>query len=186
MAQQEFPVHGEITGPIVMIGFGSIGRGTLPLIERHFKFDKSRIGRQSIRATTQTTWKSWPKYGVRHIKAHVTKENYKELLKPLLTEGEGQGFCVNLIRRHRIGGSDQDVPQADVLIHRHRTVETVARLLISTRNEGIPSSTILSRRNPAPREKEEPPAGQRLSPHVGPIGAWSLWFVKQALVKSRA
>jgi ornithine decarboxylase len=28
---------------IVMIGFGSIGRGTLPLIERHFKFDKSRM-----------------------------------------------------------------------------------------------------------------------------------------------
>jgi homospermidine synthase len=26
----------------------------------------------------------------------VTKDNYKELLKPLLTEGGGQGFCVNL------------------------------------------------------------------------------------------
>ena len=32
----------EIDGPIVMIGFGSIGKGTLPLIERHFNFDKSR------------------------------------------------------------------------------------------------------------------------------------------------
>ncbi len=38
-----WPVYGEITGPIVMIGFGSIGRGTLPLLERHFKFDKSRF-----------------------------------------------------------------------------------------------------------------------------------------------
>ena len=35
-----WPVHGTITGPIVMIGFGSIGKGTLPLIERHFKFDR--------------------------------------------------------------------------------------------------------------------------------------------------
>ena len=43
MTQQDFPIYGEITGPIVMIGFGSIGRGTLPLIERHFKFDKSRM-----------------------------------------------------------------------------------------------------------------------------------------------
>ena len=34
------PVHGRITGPIVMIGFGSIGKGMLPLIERHFEFDK--------------------------------------------------------------------------------------------------------------------------------------------------
>ena len=38
----EWPVHGRIDGPIVMIGFGSIGRGTLPLIERHFAFDPSR------------------------------------------------------------------------------------------------------------------------------------------------
>ena len=37
------PVHGRITGPIVMIGFGSIGKGMLPLIERHFEFDKSRF-----------------------------------------------------------------------------------------------------------------------------------------------
>ena len=43
MADKKWPIHGEITGPIVMIGFGSIGRGTLPLIERHFKFDKSRM-----------------------------------------------------------------------------------------------------------------------------------------------
>ena len=43
MADSTYPVYGEITGPIVMIGFGSIGRGTLPLIERHFKFDKSRL-----------------------------------------------------------------------------------------------------------------------------------------------
>ena len=43
MNASKWPVHGEITGPIVMIGFGSIGKGTLPLIERHFKFDKSRM-----------------------------------------------------------------------------------------------------------------------------------------------
>ena len=38
-----FPVYHKITGPIVIIGFGSIGRGTLPLIERHFDYDKSRL-----------------------------------------------------------------------------------------------------------------------------------------------
>ena len=26
-----------------MIGFGSIGKGTLPLIERHFEYDKNRF-----------------------------------------------------------------------------------------------------------------------------------------------
>jgi len=29
--------------PIVMIGFGSIGKGTLPLIERHIAFDHSKL-----------------------------------------------------------------------------------------------------------------------------------------------
>ena len=39
-----WPQHGRIEGPIVMIGFGSIGKGTLPLIERHFEFDQERFG----------------------------------------------------------------------------------------------------------------------------------------------
>ena len=38
-----WPGHARIDGPIVMIGFGSIGRGTLPLIERHFAYDRARF-----------------------------------------------------------------------------------------------------------------------------------------------
>ena len=38
-----WPVHAAWNGPIVMIGFGSIGRGTLPLILRHIGFDRSRM-----------------------------------------------------------------------------------------------------------------------------------------------
>ena len=38
-----WPRYGRIAGPIVMIGFGSIGKGTLPLIERHFEFDQERF-----------------------------------------------------------------------------------------------------------------------------------------------
>ena len=40
---QCWPVHARFDGPIVMIGFGSIGRGTLPLIERHIGFDRSKF-----------------------------------------------------------------------------------------------------------------------------------------------
>ena len=43
MAHPDYPTHGTIDGPIVMIGFGSIGKGTLPLIERHFNYDPSRL-----------------------------------------------------------------------------------------------------------------------------------------------
>ncbi len=38
-----WPVHAAWKGPIVMIGFGSIGRGTLPLILRHIDCDRKAI-----------------------------------------------------------------------------------------------------------------------------------------------
>ena len=36
-------LHATFAGPIVMIGFGSIGRGVLPLLERHIGFDRSKF-----------------------------------------------------------------------------------------------------------------------------------------------
>src|SRR6201996_8570255 len=85
-------VHARITGPIVMIGFGSIGKGTLPLIERHFEFDKSRF----VIIDPHEDGELAKKHGVKFIKQAVTADNYREILVPLLTEGGGQGFCVNL------------------------------------------------------------------------------------------
>src|SRR5260370_620995 len=86
------PIHAKISGPIVMIGFGSIGKGTLPLIERHFDYDKSRL----VIIDPHEDGELAKQHGVRFIKAGVTRENYRELLVPLLTVGGGQGFCVNL------------------------------------------------------------------------------------------
>src|SRR6185436_15158244 len=88
----EWPVHGKIDGPIVMIGFGSIGKGTLPLIERHFKFDKKRF---TVIDPKDKDKKLLDKHGVRFVHEAVTKENYRDLLTPLLTAGKGRGFCVN-------------------------------------------------------------------------------------------
>ena len=88
-----WPIHGTITGPIVMIGFGSIGKGTLPLIERHFNFDRSRV---VVIDPDDRDRALLDERGIRYVQAAVTKENYRELLTPLLTNGEGQGFCVNL------------------------------------------------------------------------------------------
>jgi homospermidine synthase len=89
----DWPVYGRITGPIVIIGFGSIGRGTLPLLERHFEFDKSRLS--VIDPDPLNKW-ILDERGIPLIQKHVTRENYVELLTPLLTKGGGQGFCVNL------------------------------------------------------------------------------------------
>ena len=85
-------IHAKISGPIVMIGFGSIGKGTLPLIERHFDYDKSRL----VILDPHEDGEIAKKHGVRFIKQAVTRDNYREVLVPLLTAGGGQGFCVNL------------------------------------------------------------------------------------------
>ena len=88
-----WPNHGTITGPIVMIGFGSIGKGTLPLIERHFNYDKKRF---VVIAPDDSDRQLLDERGIRFIKMAITRENYRDVLTPLLTEGGGQGFCVNL------------------------------------------------------------------------------------------
>jgi homospermidine synthase len=88
-----WPVHGRISGPIVMIGFGSIGRGTLPLIERHFEFDKERF---VVIDPSDKDRDLLDRRGIRFVQTALTQDNYREVLTPLLTAGGGQGFCVNL------------------------------------------------------------------------------------------
>jgi homospermidine synthase len=88
-----WPVHGRITGPLVMIGFGSIGRGTLPLLERHFEFDKSRF---AVIDPSDKDRGLLDERGIRFVQTGLTRANYREILTPLLTAGGGQGFCVNL------------------------------------------------------------------------------------------
>ena len=88
-----WPVHARIDGPIVMIGFGSIGKGTLPLIERHFTHDKDRF---VVIDPEDKDRELLDARGIRFIHKAVTRDNYRELLTPLLTAGGGQGFCVNL------------------------------------------------------------------------------------------
>jgi homospermidine synthase len=88
-----WPVHARISGPIVMIGFGSIGKGTLPLIERHFHYDKSRF---VVIDPEDKDRHLLDQRGIKFIKKAVSRDNYRELLAPLLTAGGGQGFCVNV------------------------------------------------------------------------------------------
>jgi len=93
MARKSWPIYGEITGPIVMIGFGSIGRGALPLIERHFRFDRSRM---VVVDPSDENRHLLAERGIAFVQEAVTARNYRKLLGPLLARGEGQAFCVNL------------------------------------------------------------------------------------------
>ena len=177
MANGNWPVHGEITGPVVMIGFGSIGRGTLPLIERHFKFDKSRL---TVIDPSDENRKLIDERGIAFVKEHVTKDNYEKLLTPLLTEGGGQGFCVNL---------SVDTGSVDLM----RLCRSLGVLYVDTVIEpwlGFYFDTTAdnaSRTNYALREsllaeKRANPGGTTAVSTCGANPGMVSWLVKQALV----
>lgn len=86
-------IYGQIKGPIVMIGFGSIGKGTLPLIERHFEFNKNQM---VVIDPSSADRKLLDDRGIKFLEMGLTHENYQQVLKPLLNSSEGPGFCVNL------------------------------------------------------------------------------------------
>ncbi|MGE4251194.1 MAG: homospermidine synthase [Parvibaculaceae bacterium] len=88
-----WPQHATWNGPIVMIGFGSIGRGTLPLILRHIACDRSKF---TIIDPDEHNRHLADKEGIAFVKKAVTRQNYKSLLTPFLTQGQGQAFIVNL------------------------------------------------------------------------------------------
>ena len=85
--------YGHISGPVVVIGFGSIGRGFLPLLERHFTFDKSRM---VVLDPSEANRALLDERGIRFLKVGLSPANFKEVLTPLLTNRPGQGFCVNV------------------------------------------------------------------------------------------
>jgi homospermidine synthase len=88
---QPYPNHGRIDGPVVIIGFGSIGQGTLPLIERHFTYDPHNVHVIEPSAEHRTFLEQ---RGVHFIHHPVTPESYRALLTQLFQDG--RGFCVNL------------------------------------------------------------------------------------------
>jgi homospermidine synthase len=83
-------VHVNFPGRIVMIGFGSIGQGILPLILRH-------IGTSSDRITIVTAEDAGnteaAEFGVNFVKTALTRDNYRHMLEPLLGAGD---FLLNL------------------------------------------------------------------------------------------
>ena len=86
-----YPTYGRIDGPIVIIGFGSIGKGTLPLIERHFDYDASKL---TVIDPDPSKAVFLRQHQINHMQTRLTPENYREVLGDLF-EGGG-GFCVNL------------------------------------------------------------------------------------------
>jgi homospermidine synthase len=173
----EWPVHAQFKGPIVMLGFGSIGRGTLPLLERHIDFDRAKF---TVVAPDDSGRALLDEGGLRFIKQAVTKENYRDLLTPLLSGGPGRGMIVNL---------SVDTSSADLIAFAKSIdafyIDTVAEPWPGRYTD--PSLSISQRSNYALREgildvRRKHPGGVTAVNCCGANPGMVSWMVKQALL----
>jgi homospermidine synthase len=86
----QYPVHVTFSGRLVMVGFGSIGQGVLPLILRHVGITPERI---SIVTADDAGQKEASEFGVKFVNKPLTRENFQQVLRPLLKRGD---FLLNL------------------------------------------------------------------------------------------
>jgi homospermidine synthase len=77
--------HVAFGGRLVMLGFGSIGQGVLPLILRHIDMPRERITILSGDARGQEIAAA---YGVSFAVSPLTRDNFRDVLTPLLKSGD--------------------------------------------------------------------------------------------------
>ncbi|MGH8354205.1 MAG: homospermidine synthase [Pseudomonas sp.] len=85
----EIGKHHSFQGRLVMLGLGSIGQGTLPLLLRHIELRPEQlliISPDGGRPVAE-------EYGVTHLPVRLTPDNYRQVLGPLLGPGD---FLLNL------------------------------------------------------------------------------------------
>ena len=150
-------LHAQFAGPIVMIGFGSIGRGTLPLLERHIGFDRSKF---VVIDPVDTDRELLDERKLRFEQLAITRENYRQVLTPLLTGGPGRGMIINL---------SVDTSSADLmdvlqghrrLLHRHG-LRAVARPLQQRQGLALGALELRAARGRARRAPPPPRRGDR-------------------------
>ena len=82
--------HVVFPGRMVIVGFGSIGQGVLPLLLRHIGMAPDRI---TIITAHDMGRGEAEQMGVNFIKKPLTRENYVAVLDPLLSAGD---FLMNV------------------------------------------------------------------------------------------
>ena len=175
---QTYPMHGSIDGPVVIIGFGSIGRGFLPLLERHFEYDASRLTVVEPEPGEHTFL---AQRGIRHQQVALTRENYREVLGGLFPNGGG--FCINL---------SVDVSSLDLMrlcrergtLYIDTVVEPWAGFYFET--ESNSERTNYALRQKVRDEKARHPGGTTAVSCCGANPGMVSWFVKDALLKLAA
>ncbi|HEX2113523.1 MAG TPA: saccharopine dehydrogenase C-terminal domain-containing protein [Alphaproteobacteria bacterium] len=82
--------HITFHGRLVMVGFGSIGQGVLPLILRHVDMPREKI---TIITAAEAGREIATEYGIDFRVEPLTRENYRAVIEPMLGAGD---FLLNL------------------------------------------------------------------------------------------
>jgi homospermidine synthase len=82
--------HVVFPGRLVIVGFGSIGQGVLPLLLRHLEIAADRI---TIITAEPRGHDVAAEYGIRFIETALTRSNYRALLEPQLGKDD---FLLNV------------------------------------------------------------------------------------------
>ena len=106
----------KLKKPIVIVGFGSIGRGTLPLLERHFSFHKDQV---HIITPDAARFGELKLRGYKNLmELGLTPENYVEVLTRIYgtpTPGEAPGDAVDGSFRGLLINVSVDTGTADIM-----------------------------------------------------------------------
>src|SRR5215475_15417303 len=82
--------HAVFPGRLVIVGFGSIGQGVLPLLLRHIDMPPERI---VIITAEPRGHEVAAEYGIRFVEEALTRDNYRTVLTPWLGAGD---FLLNV------------------------------------------------------------------------------------------
>ncbi|HEY3784582.1 MAG TPA: saccharopine dehydrogenase C-terminal domain-containing protein [Steroidobacteraceae bacterium] len=83
-------VYVDFPGRILIVGFGSIGQGVLPLLLRHIGIAPERI---TIVTADDKGRAVAAEYGIKLVKETLVRENFRRILTPLLGRGD---FLLNV------------------------------------------------------------------------------------------
>ncbi|MGA0878153.1 MAG: saccharopine dehydrogenase C-terminal domain-containing protein [Ilumatobacteraceae bacterium] len=169
-----------IHGPLLVIGLGSIGRGLLPLLERHLDFDYAAA---VVIDPDDTHRAIAEKFGFAFLHEGLTPDNYRQILSRIFA-GSRSGLCINV---------SVDTSSVDIM----RCVRENGALYIDTVTEPWEGFYLDHSVGPAGRtnevlraqvlaERRRSPGGPTAVSCCGANPGAVSWFVKEALARLAA
>lgn len=165
------------SGPIIFIGFGSIGKATLPLVLRHITCKPEHIYVIDPNDLNKSIAES---YGVRFIQEQITRENYRILLGDILKSHTEQSLIINA----SVNVSSKDIIELALETHSLYVDTTIDPWSGGYFREDIP---LVEKSNYALREdllslRLKHPSGSTAVSCCGANPGMVSWLVKQALI----